>query len=497
MKKRKILGTEAVVLLLLFTIIPISSSSVQLKSNDLLNIEKIDQSTSNLTEYWGCPDLKLTEGNGYFDTYQDDNGTWWFVTPKGYAFYSVGRWGSPFYAVEVLKKYNSTEEWANETMKIIKEIGFNTFGCHSDSFQNFEMFDEQIPFLYLFQFQHLGRGRWLKLMGNKVIPDVFDPYFWDKVEENIIEVTNILKENRYLIGYFIGNEIHWEPSPIKDVGDEKTLLEAYMFADDFYSGKQMAVEFLEGRYENNGGIKEFNRIWNMDITCWEELLLKNKLGREGWRIQSDFIIPKLKLFRKNPGQLLKLKDLKRAESDIREFTRLVAKWFFKNVTEILHKYDPNHLTLGVRFHAWGAPEEVIEECGNYSDVISINYYRSNLFMASAFDQLDYYIDGRRQGLVPFKNWMKNYYDITGKPLLVAEWGRGWPSSRLCSIFNLSEKIIANYQTRFTQKCMESSYVIGVEGNYHLLLLNESEDPYPLIFKKIQKLNSEMYKIHNS
>ena len=45
---------------------------------------------NNLTEYWGNPNLKLTNGTGFFDTYQDENGTWWFVTPNGYAFYSIG-----------------------------------------------------------------------------------------------------------------------------------------------------------------------------------------------------------------------------------------------------------------------------------------------------------------------------------------------------------------------------------------------------------------------
>lgn len=450
-------------------------------------------SSYNLSPYWGNEDMQLTNGTGYFDTYQDENDIWWFVDPEGNAFYSVGRWGGPFYSVNVINKYESKEEWANRTMEIIKMTGLNTFGCYENLTRDFKLFEEEIPYLYKFEFQHMGHGRWLKLMGNKVIPDVFDPYFWRMVKEEIIKVTTALKNDSYLIGYFLGNEIHWGPSPLDKSGDKKTLLEAYMFADSFYRGKERVVEFLKNRYENNGGLEEFNRIWNMDLKYFNELYIETELGREGWRILSEYDSDKRKLNMDDS-------DLIQAESDIRDFTHLVAEWFFKNVTEILHTYDANHITLGVRFHAHGAPREVIDVTRKYCDVISINYYRRKL---SRYDY-NLYRQSRRVGLVPLgsvccDDWLKSYYINLSKPLLIAEWAQNWSYPWLAWFFekfNLPEKSVPSYCENYTRRCMERSYIIGIEGNYGMLV-NETEDPVMEIIQRIQNLTDNMYNIHRN
>jgi len=436
-------------------------------------------STINLSEYWGNGDIKLTEGTGYFDTYQDENGTWWFVTPNGYAFYSVGRWGSPPYLSSVLEKFGSEEAWANVTRERIKMWGLNTFGCYGSVSQNFHLFDDDpIPYLFMFGFQHMGRGRWIKLMGKRVMPDVFDPYFWEMVEKSISEETAKLNDDPYLVGYLLGNELHWESSPIRGF-DEKTLLEAFMKPERSYPGKMKAVEFLIDRYKDDG-VEVFNKVWNMNLESFDELYGKQELGRTGWKAQR--FIPRVK-------------------EDIQDFAGLVSQWFFKNVTEILHRYDPNHLTLGVRIHAWGTPREVLEEMGKYCDVISINYYRKHL----AIYDLDKYLSSRLKELVPLNNWMEEYHTITGKPLLVAEWGirrHISPGPFELIKIRIPERVIAEYDARFTRRCMESPYIIGVEGNYgdpsiSSALVDEFEEPLEIVVERITEINSKVYELHGN
>lgn len=436
----------------------------------------------NLTEYWGNGDMRLSNGTGFFEV-DNDRGTWWFVTPNGYAFYSVGCLGvrpdTPYmYSVNILNKYpGGYEEWANATRERYREWGFNTIGPNNriDLFE-----DDQIPHVYKFKFQHMGRGIWNRRI-KKVIPDVFDPYFWELVEQNISEVTAKFKNDSYLIGYELGNEMHWEPNPEFEgyPGDKNTLLETYLSIpyERFQPGKIKAVEFLIDRYDEEG-IEVFNKVWKMKLGSFDELYDKEKLGRTGWKAQH--FIPRVK-------------------EDIQDFAQLVAKWFFKNTTDLIKKYDPNHLTLGVRFHAWGAPCAVIRECGKYCDVVSINYYRNCMLI---YDP-DKYIESLRLGTVPLNNWMKEYYDITGKPLLVGEFsGAVTKLHILKKILKIEKSPLLQlnkgiYYTWYSQKCLEAPYVIGHHGFYKNELVNLNDENISMIGACAENINSQIYEIHGS
>jgi len=466
------------------------------------NVEAVDNETGffpssyNLSKYWGNKDMKLTEGTGFFDTYKDENGTWWFVDPEGYAFYSTGvacvnALGEDYNAT-VLEKYGSYTEWANATRDRLKKWGLNTLGAWSLLEVEYGPGGiSEMPYTIKCTSARGGaRIGWKTYVlknrsDGKRIPDVFDSYWWDCVRDGYCYGTTIerLKEDRWLIGYWLDNEIHWESNP--PPFDQNTLLETYLSVPYEFDqpGKNRVVKFLIDRYEDDG-IEVFNKVWNMDLKNFNELKNETKLGRVGWIAQH--FIPRVK-------------------NDIQDFTQLVAHTYFKNITNIFRSLDPNHLILGVRFHLGGAPEEVIEECGKYCDVVSINYYRKCLV---TYDPMKY-LTSILRGSVPLDKWMQRYYELTDKPLIVGEYGcavRNFPLLR--DIFQGGIKIVrtqkdrANYFEWYARNCLKAPYVIG----YHWFpyvrkadwgLVDIYDNPYSVLVDRMAHINNIIYELHKS
>lgn len=453
-------------------------------------ISSISNNT-NLTEFWGCPDLRFTNGNGFFDTYKDENNVWWFVTPNGYAFYSVGKESvaahySRRYSNNVLEIYDSYENWSKKVFENYKNWGLNTLGawCNYSLINNvtFENNETRIPYTHAFTFKNEGRGIW-KAHIKKHFPDVFDGCFWRLVNYSIKKVAEKLRDDPYLIGYWLDNEMHWEPCPFNsDDFNKKTLLEDYLSIsyERFQPGKMKAVDFLIKRYENVG-IGKFNEVWGMELHDFEELYDAEELGRAGWIIQHN--------------------KSSRARKDIIEFNELVAEAYFENITSILRFYDPNHLILGVRFHAWGAPEEVVNITGKYCDVVSVNYYRKNLLFYNPVR----YFQSVSVRLLPLDNWLEGYYAVAKKPLLVGEWGTDLTGPFEWFSMPLPEAFKAIYYYLFALKCLEMPYVIGFQGWYRagtesrsgIQLLNVEDEKYELIVCAAKQINSQIYKIHSN
>lgn len=438
----------------------------------------INSTSDNVSNpYWGCPDIKLTNGTGYFDTHQDENCTWWFVTPDGYAFYSVGvNAVSPefryVYNVSILKKYGDYSAWANATVERFKEWGYNTLGAWS----KYDLF-KQVPYTYTF----ISRRNVQRNIA-RVLPDVFDPLWQAEVKAKIENFTQILKNDSYLIGYWLDNEINWGP----DSFDDKTLLEEYMTPPYEYMrpGKVIAVNFLIERY--NGNVKEFNKAWKMNLKSFDELYDKTKLGLKGYTTHG------------------------RAKDDVNAFTRLVAQTYFNYTAAVVRKYDPNHLILGVRFHLEGTPREVIEECGKYCDIVSINYYRNFKFI---YDPIKYFRSAIF-GLIPMDKWMQRYYEISSKPLLVSEFCYT-PGDKNIQVdhssavkFALIQKHMADYFEWYAQSCLKKPYIVGyhwfsyinkiandVDNNCGLV--DTYDNPYTVLTERMAEVNSKIYEIHKN
>jgi hypothetical protein len=87
--------------------------------------------STGLDKYGGAKSLKCTKATGWFYT-QEIAGHWWFCTPLGNAFYSLGVAQVIFnrdntIAATVHSKYGSLDAWTIATNERLESWGFNTF----------------------------------------------------------------------------------------------------------------------------------------------------------------------------------------------------------------------------------------------------------------------------------------------------------------------------------------------------------------------------------
>ncbi len=172
---------------------------------------------------------------GYFRTARID-GRWWLVDPDGHLFWSAGmdcvRYRDPtrvkgremlfsklppgsgetadFYQSNVRLRHGEQHfvaHWRALQTRRLKAWGFNTIGNWSDPI----WFDE--PVLPFVANVRVGRSR----KSWQAFPDVYSEEFIKSAEEDARAQCGRFRENRYLIGYFIGNEPRWPHRNLVDL----------------------------------------------------------------------------------------------------------------------------------------------------------------------------------------------------------------------------------------------------------------------------------------
>jgi parallel beta-helix repeat protein len=413
------------------------------------------------------------KSTGYFYV-TEDNGIWWFIDPNGEKFYSLGM---AFISVDDYY-YGNISDWVTLTQERLDDWGFNTLnGGDTHLFPS-------MPYIYKFKFKHLSLDdEW----PHQRHPDVFDPEWQILVQETINSIAPTLKNDSRLIGYQTDNEMKWGP----DYLDDDTLLEAYLAANYTTPGKQRAITFLRIKYDNNTA--EFNRAWKMNINSFDELNNHRELGRPGWAQR-----------------------IGKAKRDIDDFSQLVAHTYFSFMDETLHNADPNHLNFGIRFLAIGVPDEVLEECGKYVDVINVNYYRMN---TNIYDPqfLAYEI---AYDNVPLDQWIVRYHQHTGRPILISEYSLPakdsiWPIRPpvkliqlgiiITSIYAYSQEGRADLFEWYAMNCLTRPYFVGqiwfaYRDKLNVVnwgIVNMWDEPYEPLIQRIIEINKNAIAIHSN
>jgi len=99
-----------------------------------------------------------------------------------------------------------------------------------------------------------------------------------------------------------------------------------------------------------------------------------------------------------------------------EFVRLAARLYFKTISESIRRHDPNHLLLGCRFAGLDSAHVVAwEEAGRFCDVVSFNHYPW-----ADIDENAVYL-WRDSGSRAVDAYAQKHA-LTGRPLMVTEWG---------------------------------------------------------------------------
>ena len=336
-----------------------------------------------LDSYQGRATERFTPGDRF--RIEEDGGRWWFVTPEGGAFLSFGvnhiSWRGDRvqhgdrrpYLEAVTKKYGVKDTWAGAVCSRLTGWHFNTVGGWSN-----ETFAHRLPHTPILG---LTDGLWARNWKEGGVPDFFSPEFAGYVEERAAGTVPGYAKNPLLLGYFIDNELPWSP----DHRDTPELFDGYCAMPADNAGKQRLIEFFRERYTTPA---EFNKVWAPALETWSGLNALDKITAL---------------------------DIAKAKGDRADFTLLAARTFFKVTTEAIHKHDPGRLVLGCRFIPQSVPKVVVQACGEYCDVVSVNFYETAWGGKLFFNIKASSIDRMPQG-----GDLSAYYEAGKKPVMVSE-----------------------------------------------------------------------------
>lgn len=357
----------------------------QLKTNYVQEQKRLDE-TSSISErdHIGGLGGEQFEATGFFRV-QQVKGVWWFITPEGHRFWSLGvtgirskneatdvtltkgreylfeylppkegpyaaAWGASdkvsFYYLNLLRKYGNIDVWRQTVYQRLHKWGLNTIGNWSE---DRIILHSPVPFTLSY------RTNLSKFSIGKGLSDVFHPG-WVQYVDSVLTAAARYKNNPLLLGYFIDNEQGW---------GEMKLLD--LLPDHAYSRVEW-VKMLQQRYQV---IEQLNKAWESKFIDWNEIE----------KMTMNQIAPYPK-----------------AQADLIMFEEHFAGQYFKTIAKTLKKYDPNHLYLGCRFTRVLKPKHLLRQAGKYADVITVNVY----------------------SLVPIKADMEQWHQLTGRPLLIGE-----------------------------------------------------------------------------
>ena len=336
---------------------------------------------------------------GFFRT-ERRAGRWWLVTPDGNPFFSIGmdvvepqgatyvedrefmfrdlpsqdgelaaHWSErddrrglgaqrgrafdhgrafDFYTANLQRKFgaNWRARWREEAMARLQAWGFNTIGNWSDP--NL-WFMHRLPYtvpLYL-------EGEYAKVSSGEdwwgPMPDSFSLRFAAAADKMAQNAASRFREDPYLIGYFVDNELSWGRGSPANPQEYYALAVHALAAGVESPAKAAFVAYLVEAYREP---ERLGQAWGIPLSSWDAL------RAPGFRLP----VPAFA----NPAVI----------NDLAAYSRRFAEAYFRRVAEALRRYDPDHLYLGSRF-AWQT-REAVEACARWCDVVSFNRYRRSI-----------------------------------------------------------------------------------------------------------------------
>ena len=320
------------------------------------------------------------KATGFFHVESID-GVDWAIDPLGRGVLLVGTdWCTPrgsncealgysIYGRWVKGHYPSTEAWAEETSARLGDWGFTFLPCGGDESLNYRNLAHANAADRIYFSHRMCRGDpdWriaeYRPAPCTAFPNVFHPDFEKACDWWARQRCAPYRDDPWLIGYFIDNELAWwgEVSANKAGG----LFDLVAKKPDTHPAKQALLDYMA----TAGGSGDAPRSL---VSATAE----QKIG----------------------------------------FLRLVAERYFAATTAAIRRADPNHMVLGCRFAGGpnGVHPVVMEVAGKYCDIVSFNHYPwADLDQNVVFDS--------RSNPVPVADLYREAHNRAKKPLFLTEW----------------------------------------------------------------------------
>lgn len=321
-----------------------------------------------------------------FVTLANESGVWWFKSPEGKPFLSIGAnhvepiyWQSPNNAQFVSETYGpdfflpdgnirdgspSSAKWADHVATNFKNWGFNTFGFHNPLYDS--LHSAGVPY-YVVQLDiptpwgwNMSRSELLRALKKRPA-DVFSDEFAAIVEANAAEQVKPRAKDPQVLGYAYTDGPHWTVDDDKDpavsgklTAAEKTIhpwVLVLMSQPAGAKGKLAWIELMKERYPS---AEKAGAVYTVNASTWDELS-----STTAWTAISD------------PAK---------AAEDSQAFLEKIMRQWYSVRKNAIRKYDPNHLILGDKLNMnrdRKHPEQLARSLHlmkDYVDVINIQYY---------------------------------------------------------------------------------------------------------------------------
>ncbi len=161
-----------------------------------------------LDEYGGLLSIK-SEETGFFRL-EKLHGRWWFITPKGHPFLSIGVNHADY-------KEDDSDAFVRFVVRYLRDWGFNTIGwsqelmgrdgnghlLHSAGWGPRQYHTARMPYVHLIRFTDI---EWYV---EPEFPDVFSDQFVERCDRLAKEVCLELRNDPFLVGYFYSDAPNW------------------------------------------------------------------------------------------------------------------------------------------------------------------------------------------------------------------------------------------------------------------------------------------------
>jgi hypothetical protein len=398
---------------------------------------------------------------------------WWLVTPRGRLFWSVGMdvinsgevgpirgreamftelpeearnsGNTYFYRWNLERKYgaDTDKRWPDVALSRLQSWGFNTIGNWSSS----DLFrTRRVPYVSTF-----GTPGDVPRLGDYGMFDYFDDAFRTAIRRQAEAGTREWKNDPWCLGYFVDNEITWDPYRGAPAGVAAAA--ATLNTPSSSAAHRAFAKILQEKYATP---EAWSRAWGIDAKSFEATL-----------------------------QLDPSKFNAAAQADASLFFAALARQYYSTVRDAMREYAPNQLYLGSRFAP--KPREAVAAAAQYCDVISFNIYKETLADSEY-----------------------SFLSTLGKPIIIGEFhfgalDRGLFSGGLVPRASQAERARA-YDT-YVRSALARPEVVGVHWfqyidepltgrfdgeNHNIGFVDVTDTPYPEMRAAARRVNNTIY-----
>ena len=361
-----------------------------------------------------------------------------------------------YYKVLSEKYKGDVAAWARDAETRLRSWNFNTVSgwSHDYLYENSTLYHTRV----------LNLGPWGSRDSRLIA--VLSINYAAEVDRTAQKEVTPHASNVYLVGYFANNELPWYGERGWPTTADRSMLSRYMHLPPQAPGKVKLVEFLAAYYTND--IAALKKEWDVNAASFDDLTKQRK------------ITPRIR----------------ESAQAVVAWSGVVADEYFRLCSEAIHRYDPNHLFLGVRFSN-RAQLPVMAACGRYCDVISMNIYRRT----GVFDEA-------MCGAVAA---------LTGKPIMITEFSwRAMENSSDCKNSAGADVTVQTQQDRadgfrkYATTALAQPYLVGYDWfQYHdqptsgrfdgedcnYGLVDIHDQPYTTLLAVITEINGRAAELH--